>query len=145
VNKRGGFCYGWHPDYELVLGVTLDDALAGTGEGFYAFHQSLRGTPFIVEAESLNVFRELTGHDRTFNPGVTAVLAALLLAACNGTPPSTGDPTTTTTSNRDDWVAAMCVDALKGPISSLGHAKKRGVYVKKRLRPDRGRTIRDHG
>ena len=53
VNKRGGFCYGSHPDYELVLGVTLDDALVGTGEGFYAFHQTLRGTPLIVEADSL--------------------------------------------------------------------------------------------
>ncbi|WP_156771994.1 hypothetical protein [Mycobacterium sp. 1245805.9] len=70
LNKPGGFCYDWHPDYELVIGVTLDDALVGTAEGFYVFHQTLRGHPLIVEAEGLRVFRDLTGHDGAFNPGI---------------------------------------------------------------------------
>jgi hypothetical protein len=73
VNKPGGFCYDWHPDYELVIGVTLDDALIGTAEGFYAFHQNLRGAPLIVEAEGLRLFRDLTGNDGAFNPGITGL------------------------------------------------------------------------
>jgi hypothetical protein len=73
VNKPGGFCYDWHPDYELVIGVTLDDALVGTAEGFYAFHQTLRGNPLIVDAESLRVFRNLTGRDGAFNPGTRGI------------------------------------------------------------------------
>ena len=52
-DKRSGFCQDWHPDYQLVTGWTLDDALVGTGEQAVVFHQDRKKQVRVVLADSI--------------------------------------------------------------------------------------------
>jgi hypothetical protein len=73
-DKRSGFCGGWHPDYQLVTGWTLDDALVGTCEQAVVFHQDRKKQVRVVLADSMAVYEDLTGLTGEFAPGTRTPL-----------------------------------------------------------------------
>jgi hypothetical protein len=69
VNRRN-FCGDWHPYFgDALTGWTLDDAIAGYGDGALVIHQDRAGVVRVVPADEVPVYTELTGLDGAFAPG----------------------------------------------------------------------------
>lgn len=65
-------CGRWHPWLnDPVIGLTLDDALAGIGAGQFTLLQNHLGYVYYVPASEVSIYQELTGTVGEYNPSRT--------------------------------------------------------------------------